>query len=210
MASALARLWAAKGHAVMMGSRNPSAARERIAPPDRLIQVGTVRDAVAFGNVVFLATPWEFVETAIRGAGSFNRKIVIDCTNPFAVGTGGPAMRTGFTISAAEEVAGWAQGAVVFKAFNSIYWENFNRLPFGSQPLTCFYCGEDGEEKEVVAQLIRDAGLDPIDAGPLTSARYLEPLASLWMQLAFERGLGTDIALMLVHRTSEALTEAPQ
>ena len=200
MASALAGLWAVKGHAIMLGSRNPSAAKARLEPVDRRIQVGTVRDAVAFGNVVFLAAPWEFVESAIRGAGSFHRKIIIDCTNPFSVGTGGPAMRTGNMISAAEEVAGWATGATVFKAFNSIYWENLVHPTFGLHPVSCFFCGEEGDEKSAVARLIGDAGFDPVDAGPLTSARYLEPLAFLWRQLAFTQGMGTDIALTLVRR----------
>jgi len=200
MASGLAGAWAAKGHAVMIGSRNPAAARSRQEGRDPRIQVGTVRDAVAFGNVVLLAAPWEFVEAAIRGAGSFRGKILIDCTNSFAVGTGGPAMRSGAPLSAAEEVAGWAAGSAVFKAFNSIYWENLANPVIGEEPLCCFFCGEDGEDKSIVERLIRDAGFAPIDAGPLLSARYLEPLAFLWMQLAFEQGMGTDIALTLTRR----------
>jgi hypothetical protein len=50
-----------------------------------------------------------------------------------------------------------------------------------------------------VAQLSRDIGFDPVDSGPLTNARLLEPLAVLWMQLAFG-GKGTDIAFKLLRR----------
>ena len=36
-----------------------------------------------------LATPWKATEAAIRSAGDLAGKIVIDCTNPLAVGPDG-------------------------------------------------------------------------------------------------------------------------
>ena len=48
------------------------------------------------------------------------------------------------------------------------------------------YCGDDRGGKDVVAGLIRDAGFDPVDAGPLRIARYTEPFALLVGQLAYE------------------------
>jgi predicted dinucleotide-binding enzyme len=197
MASGLAALWATKGHAIMLGSRDPDGAGRRIMP-DRRVQVGTVRDAVAFGNVVLLATPWESAEASLRGAGSFAGKIVVDCTNPFAPGSSD--MRMGNAVSGAEEVALWAEGATVFKAFNCISWKHLTAAMSPGPRTQCFYCGEEGEQKAMVTRLVVDAGFEPIDAGPLASARYLEPLAFLWMRLAFDEGLGTDIALTVVRR----------
>jgi hypothetical protein len=43
------------------------------------------------------------------------------------------------------------------------------------QQITAFYCGDDAEAKGRVTELLADLDLDPVDAGPLTSARYIEP-----------------------------------
>jgi len=51
-----------------------------------------------------------------------------------------------------------------------------------------------------VAKLINDIGLEPIDAGPLTEARYLEPLGMLMVQLAYVQGLGINIGTKLLKR----------
>lgn len=41
-------------------------------------------------------------------------------------------------------------------------------------PPALLYCGNDALAKQVVARLIRDSGFEPVDAGPLTSARHIE------------------------------------
>jgi hypothetical protein len=39
-----------------------------------------------------------------------------------------------------------------------------------------------------------------VDAGPLARARLLEPLALLWITLAYPQGLGRDFAFGLLRR----------
>jgi hypothetical protein len=56
------------------------------------------------------------------------------------------------------------------------------------------YCGDDSPSKRIVAELIRDAGFDPVDAGPLRIARYMEPFALLVGQLAYEGEGGPELA----------------
>lgn len=46
----------------------------------------------------------------------------------------------------------------------------------------------------MAAELIRDVGFDPIDAGPLSIARYMEPFALLVAQLAYEGEAGPELA----------------
>ena len=58
----------------------------------------------------------------------------------------------------------------------------------------CRLCGDDERAKEVAAQLIRDVGFDPVDAGPLRIARYTEPFALLMGQLAYEGDGGPELA----------------
>ena len=56
------------------------------------------------------------------------------------------------------------------------------------------YCGDDESGKAVAAELIRDVGFDPVDAGPLRMARYTEPFALLVAQLAYEGKGGPELA----------------
>ena len=61
-------------------------------------------------------------------------------------------------------------------------------------------CGDDAEAKTVALGLARDLGLNRWMPGRVVVARYLEPLAMLWVHLAFFRGMGPDISLTLVRR----------
>ena len=63
-----------------------------------------------------------------------------------------------------------------------------------------FVAGDDEEGMRRVMQLVGDHGFEPLDAGPLTQARLLEPLAMLWIDQALIRGRGRDFAFTLVRR----------
>jgi hypothetical protein len=56
------------------------------------------------------------------------------------------------------------------------------------------YCGDDRDANDVAASLIRDVGFEPVDAGPLRIARYLEPFSLAMGQLAYEGDEGPRIA----------------
>jgi predicted dinucleotide-binding enzyme len=156
-----------------------------------------VKEAAAFAEVVVLAIPWPATEAAIRSAGSLSGKIVIDCVNPLKPDLSGLAV--GYTDSAAEQIARWAPGAKVFKAFNQTGADNMAQPGYGSQKSVMFVAGDDPEAKKTVLKLVSDVGFEAVDAGPLTNARLLEPLAMLWIYLAFH-GLGRNFALGLLKR----------
>jgi len=144
--------------------------------------------------------PWSQAENALKSAGSLNGKILIDCINPLKPDYSGLAV--GLTTSAAEEDAKVAKGAKVVKAFNTTFaalMASESRM-FGDTPPTGFYCGDDAAAKAVVSDLIRDTGLDPVDAGPLEMARCLEPLGFLMIDLGFNQKRGTNIAFRLLKR----------
>ena len=56
------------------------------------------------------------------------------------------------------------------------------------------YCGDDESGKRVAAELIRDVGFDPVDAGPLRIPRYAEPFALLVAELAYGGTGGPELA----------------
>jgi len=198
--SALGKIWAAKGHEVMFSSRHPDKIKALAESAGKNASFGLLAEAAKFGDVIALAVPWGQAENALKSAGSLEGKILIDCINPLKPDFSGLAV--GLTTSAAEEDAKVAKGAKVVKAFNTTFavlMASESRM-FGEVSPTGFYCGDDAAAKAVVSALIRDTGLEPIDAGPLEMARYLEPLAFLMMGLAFNQKMGTNIALRLLKR----------
>ena len=66
------------------------------------------------------------------------------------------------------------------------------------------YCGDDARAKEITAGLIRDAGFEPVDAGPLHIARYTEPFALLVGELAYGGAEGPELAYRFERFKNEA------
>ena len=198
--STLGRAWAKKGHDIFFGMRHPNddKTRQLLQSIGTKAQAGTVAEAAAFGQVIVLATPWPATEAAIREAGDLRGKTVIDCTNPLKPDVSG--LEVGFTTSGAEQVAQWAKGAKVFKAFNTTGSNNMADPVINGIRTVMFVCGDDEAAKPVVMQLAADIGFDAVDAGKLKQARLLEPWAMLWISLAFQGGMGRDFGFALLRR----------
>ena len=126
------------------------------------------------------------------------RGIVLDATNPLAKDLSG--LTVGFDDSGAEQVSRWALGARVAKVLNMTGAGNMDDPNYSGQAASMFVCGDDDKAKSVASQLASDLGFDVVDAGPLISARLLEPMALLWIKLAFQLGNGPDVAFGLLRR----------
>jgi predicted dinucleotide-binding enzyme len=191
--------WAGKGHSVLFGVRDPSASsvKELLGRAGASAKAGSATDAAAC-DVVVLATPWDATQSAIQSAGDLKGKVLLDCTNPLLPDLSGMAIGT--TTSGGEKVSEWAPGTRVVKVFNTTGFGNMANPIYGTDRNTMLYCGDDSSAKQTAAELAGDLGFDPVDAGPLTQARLLEPLALLWITLALKQGLGLNIAFKLMHR----------
>lgn len=199
MASALGKQWAGSGHRVFFGSRTPERARAVASSIGANADAGSVREAAEFAEVVLLATVWAGTEASLKAAGPLAGKVLIDCTNPLTPDS--MALEVGYTTSGAEEVAKWVPGARVVKAFNAVAARAIHTSPvFGGHAATIFCCGDDAAAKAIVLTLAEEIGFEGIDAGPLRNARCLEPMAQLWIQLAYVQGLGPDMAFKLIQR----------
>ena len=197
---ALARVWSTAGHNVKFGLPDPQSEKSRAAVSDLggKVQAASNKDAASGAQIVALCVPWPAAEEAIRQCGNLRGKIVIDCTNPLKPDLQG--LSIGTTASAGEQVASWASGAKVVKAFNTIGAPNFGNAQFGSQRADGFYCGDDLGAKNSVRELIDAAGLDPVDVGPLRNARCLEAMAMLWIDMAVNQKQGPNHAFKLLRR----------
>ncbi|MFL6231887.1 MAG: NADPH-dependent F420 reductase [Thermoanaerobaculia bacterium] len=195
---ALGRGWARAGHEVTFGVRNPSDPKVQKLVEETGARAASVADAAAGAEVVVFATPWGATQDALKSAGDLSGKVVFDCTNPLAPNLSG--LTHGFDTSAAEQVASWAPRARVVKVFNTTGANNMENPDYNGVAATMFYCGNDAEAKSVAERLAADLGFDPVDAGNLEQARLLEPLALLWIRLAYTQGLGREIAFRLMKR----------
>lgn len=193
----LGRRWAELGHAVTFGTRDPDSEKVQALLKGTNAHAAPPREAAAQAEVVVIATPWAVTEVTVKALGDLSGKVVIDCTNPIGPGF---KLLIGHTTSAGEQVAEWAAGAHVVKAYNTIGYDVMANPRFGSQAASLLICGDDAHAKGLVSDLSNALGFDTVDCGPLTVARYLEPMCMLWLQLAIGQGLGRNIVLNLVKR----------
>ncbi len=197
--SALGRGWLKTGHQVMFGVRDISdpKVKELLTIGGVSAAAGTTKEAAAFSEVLVLSVPWSAARSVIEDAGNLSGKIVLDVTNPLAPDLSG--LVVGHETSAGEMVAGWAIGAFVVKIFNTTGASNMENPIFHGCSLTMPYCGDDQEAKATAAKLAEDIGFSPIDVGPLKQARLLEPLAMLWISMAYG-GYGQAFAFQMIKR----------
>ncbi|MGF6597683.1 putative dinucleotide-binding enzyme [Paraburkholderia sp. GAS448] len=164
--------------------------------------VGTVAEAVQFADVVVLATPWTAASDALMQVGDApQKKILWDCTNALKPDMSG--LLVGTNTSGAEEIAKLAPWATVVKAIPP-FAEMLHSpsMLIGGKRVGVFVCGDDSEARAVVGKLVTDIEAEPVDAGPLILARYVEPAAMLLVQLAYTRGFGTRVGLSLMLETT--------
>lgn len=143
-------------------------------------------EAVGAADLVILAVPYAAaLEIAAREG--FAGQVVLDISNPITPDFQG--LVVGHTSSAAEEIQKAAPQARVVKGFNTI----FAGL-LASKGLQTFIAADDAEAKARVLDFARSGGFDARDAGPLSNARFLEPLGEMNIQFGFMLGQGPQIA----------------
>ena len=181
-------------HEVIYGSREPAGTKGKV-PAD--VEVKSQKEAAAQGEVVFLAVPYRIVKEIV---GSLEKeligKVVVDVTN---VVDEKWDLALGFSTSGAEELAKLLPETKVVKAFNTVFAQNMINGKTCGEQLTLFVAGNDQKAKEIVMQIGRDIGFEPVDGGPLKYARHLEPLGILLIKLGYELNLGFGIGFRLVH-----------
>ena len=198
LGSALGKIWAEKGHEIMFGSQDPQKAKKLANSISNNADGGTYKEAADFSDVVVLAIPWSGAKESIKAAGDLKGKIIVDSTTTAAPHLGGAIIQ--ITPSAAEKIVKWTEGAKVIKAVHTVGVESLNKLQFGTQQASLFVCGDNLDAKSKAKQIGIDLGFEVIDAGPLANARLIEPLGKLWIELAYNQGMGTDIAFKLLRR----------
>ena len=196
MGSKLGVIFARAGHEVVFSySRSRQKLEELAQNAGAGSRAGTPREAAQHADVLLLAVHWSNVDDVLKQAGDLSGKIIATCSLP--MNADDTSLVVANSSSGAEELDRKTPGAAVVSAFGSVPSEvlfavfearNTDRRP------DLVYCGDDTRAKEVVAGLIRDVGFEPVDAGPLRIARYIEPFTLLVAQLAYEGEQGPELA----------------
>src|SRR6516165_6736806 len=127
VALAVAREALARGHKIVLSSRSgPGALAGKVTELGRGASAATVEEAASLDHVL-LAVPWKNVEAALSGLPEWKGRVLIDATNPFAETSPNLVLADLGGIGASEIVAGFAPGARIVKAFNSIRMAHFNK-----------------------------------------------------------------------------------
>lgn len=196
MGAKLGTIFARAGHDVVFSYSKSKGKLEQLARDvGGAARAGSPADAAREADALLLAVHWSRVDDVLKQAGDVSGKVIVSCS--LAMNADDTALAIGHTSSGAEELARKVPKARVASAFNTVpsevlfsVYESRDRVPRPS----LVYCGDDRSAKEVAAGQVRDVGFEPVDAGPLRSARYTEPFALLVAQLAYEGDGGPALA----------------
>ena len=184
----------AGGHSVTFVDANPetaekTAAEVRASKKSVKVSTASLGDA-ELGDVVVLAVWYGTnIDIAKQLGAKLAGKVVVDIANP--LNSTYDSLATAPDSSSAEDVAkAIASGAKVVKAFNTTYAGTLLAGEVAGQPLDVFIAGDDADAKSKVAELVKDGGMRPIDAGPLSRARQIEGMQLL--HITVQNSLGTN------------------
>jgi hypothetical protein len=196
MGGKLGTIWARAGHEVVFSYARSEQKLKRLAREAKgNATAGTPSDAARDADALLLAVHWSRVDDVLKQAGDVSGKTIVSCSLPMNADDSDLAIA--HTSSGAEALAKKVPKARVVSAFGTVPSEVlfgvFDARRKKVRP-SLVYCGDDARSKETAAELIRDVGFDPVDAGPLRIARYTEPFALLVARLAYEGDAGPELA----------------
>ncbi|MDH6233891.1 putative dinucleotide-binding enzyme [Mesorhizobium soli] len=169
-------LWVKAGHPVLFSSRHPDELKDLVGGLGELAKAGTIEQAIAFGDVVFLAIPYRALPQMGQDYGAaLKGKIVLDAGNAIARRDGDAIVaeveRDGIGVVSQKYLA----GTRLVRAFNTLNYKVLASEANRSAPrLAIPIAGDDDEAMQTAAGLVRDAGFDPVVVGKLADARRFQ------------------------------------
>jgi hypothetical protein len=196
MGGKLGTLFARAGHEVVFSySRRQAKLKSLAREAGANASAGTPAEAAQHADALLLAAHWSRVDDVLGQAGDLTGKVIVTCSLP--MNTDDTDLVVAHDSSGAEELAKKIPRARIAAAFNTIPSEvlfSVFEKRGGSDSPDMLYYGDDPAARKVAARLARDVGFNPVDAGPLSTARYAEPFALLVARLAYEGKGGPRLA----------------
>ncbi|WP_336741455.1 NADPH-dependent F420 reductase [Aureimonas altamirensis] len=193
MGGNLGLLWARAGHDVTFSYSRSAAKLERLAR-EAGGRAGTIAEAVGDADAVLLAVHWSRIDDVLEQAGDLAGRIILNCCVPLDIQDRNLVL--GVSTSGAEELARRRPLARWVSTFDTspseAFADVFAHRSEEPRPHLLYY-GDDQGAKEMAAGLIRDIGYEPLDAGPLRTARFVEPFAMVTAELAYAQPGGPKL-----------------
>ncbi len=185
VAMALGPGFAAQGHTIVYGSRNPSEqkVKDLVAKTGHGATAASQTDAVKGADIVVLAVPGTAAEQVVKSLGDLSGKIILDPTNRVDRTPSDGYVNYGLataTGSNAELIQAAQPNAHVVKAFNTLNVKQMIDPASSGGALSIPIVGDDAKSRAVVAELVKGMHLEPVDLGPLRYARVLEEMLVIW------------------------------
>jgi 8-hydroxy-5-deazaflavin:NADPH oxidoreductase len=174
--STIGTLWVKSGHPVLFSSRHPEELKDLVSGLGELAKAGSVDEAVAFGDVLFIAVPYGALPQIGQDyGGKLNGKVMLDACNAVAARDGAPIAdeveKEGIGVVSQK----YLSGARIVRAFNTMNYKIFAGEANRPDPkLAIPIAGDDAQAVQVAAGLVRDAGFDPVVVGKLADARRFQ------------------------------------
>ena len=171
------KLWAQAGHQVRFSSRHPDRLDALVAESGPSASRSSIEEALAFGEVVMISIPYGVLPAFGERYGSLlSGKIVMETGNPYPERDGDVAKRVlDSGLGTGHWSALWLPGVRLVRAFNSVWDRTLAREAHRTPPRVGVpLAADDPNAMEIAAGLVRDAGFDPVLAGPLSRARELD------------------------------------
>jgi predicted dinucleotide-binding enzyme len=180
----LAELWVKAGHPVIISSRHPEELKplaEKLGP---LCTVGTVQEAASQGEVVLISVPYSALPQIGKDyASEMKGKVVLETGNPYPQRDGemaNDARKRGTGVTSAE----FLPGVKLVRAFNALRYQDLksesNRK---GEKAAVPLAADDADALKVAAGLVRDAGFDPVEVGPLSRAREFDVGSDVYVKV---------------------------
>lgn len=168
-------LWIKAGHEVMFSSRHPEELKDMVQQLGPRAKAGTVPDAIAFAQVVFIAVPYGAIPQIGQQYGStFNHKILMDACNAVPARDGAvvdEVEKNGIGVTTQK----YFPSARVVRAFNTLGYTIFENAAHRAPPLLAIpVAGDDPDAVRTAEDLVREAGFDPVLVGKLADARRFQ------------------------------------
>ncbi len=195
MGGTLGTLFARAGHRVVFSYARDFRKLEALARKAPRARAGTPREAVEGADAVLLAVHWSRMDDVLKQAGSMKGTVVVSCSLP--MNAADTELVVAHTSSGAEVLARRLRGARFVTAFGTVPSEVLTGVFAArrrARRQSLLYAGDDARAKRTAVRLIRDVGFDPVDAGPLRSARWTEPFTLVVAQLAYEGSRGPELS----------------
>jgi hypothetical protein len=191
---ALARNLTSAGREVVVGTRDPmganaAAAQERMGA----VPVTGIAEALKEADAAVLAVPGAAMDDLLATHGAaLDGKVVIDAANRIGTSLGDRAV-----MNSLAPIAAAAPAASVYRAFNSLGWENIAEPVLGGVQADLLFAGPESHRDDV-ARLVADVGLRPVYVGDLDKAPLVDAVGALWGALAFGQGIGRRLFFKVV------------